>query len=81
MLELLKPFTTAFDLWPPMLEVKVKSAVSGFEQDGHEDCPREEEKSMRQTLQKRCPHDVTWHYIESKDIQKMTEGEVGNKHS
>lgn len=65
MLELLNPFTATFDLWLPVLEFEVKSAVSGFEQDGHEDCPSEEEKSMRHILQKRCPHDVTWYHVES----------------
>ena len=42
MLELLNPAKVVFAFWP-RLEFEVKSAVSGFEQDGHEVCPREEE--------------------------------------
>lgn len=40
--------------------VAVKSTVSGFEQEGHVFCPMVALKSIKQGLQKTCPHDVTY---------------------
>lgn len=55
----LNPLMVVFDLcsFPSLLEVK--STVSGFEQEGQEFCPMLAPKSIKQGLQKACPHDVT----------------------
>lgn len=59
MLEDLKPLIVVLVFTTKSL-LDFKSTVSNLEHEGHDICSKEEEKSIKQPLQKVCSHEVTW---------------------